>query len=380
MTPPPEKTIDYLLAGQGVAGTFLARALIERGRRVLVVDDDQRASSSRVAAGLLNPITGMRLHLAEGTDVLLAASKKLFARLEREHARPVFTPVPIRRLYDSEKEKALKARRAAEPRYAALMSGDDAPGIRTAGAALADAHGSFIIHGGGWVDLPLLLDLEAAWLRARAALISGQVHPDDLRPDGRGGVFWGGWHARHGVVFCNGYKAGQLPCWSGLPWQPAKGEIIDCITDAAIAPWILNRAGWAIPLGDGRWRSGSTWEWKQLDETPTPALGEQLLLRLQGFFATPLNARLISHRAGVRPCVLGNHPLCGTHPELPWLHLFGGLGPKGTFWGPACAEALADWLCEGIPLPPRIDLRGRKSANAQKASKDAGLQPGKTDK
>ncbi len=351
----PEKTIDFLIAGQGLAGTFLARDLLERGKRVLVVDDAQRASSSRVAAGLLNPITGMRLRLAEGTPELLQNSKALFARLEREHGKRFFTPMPIRRVYDSAKEIALKAQRYAGEEYAALMS-EDCPPDSTA-VPVNDALGSFVIGEGGWVDLPLLLDLEADWLRRRGVLLEGVVHPGKMDPDGRGGIFWEGWQARQGVVFCNGYKAGLYQCWDWLPWQPAKGEIIDCQTSLPGAGEILNRGGWAIPLGGGRWRCGSTWEWKLINSRPTPGVEAELQARLEGFFKVPIAAKVVEHRAGVRPCVRGSHPFCGTHPKFPWMHLFSGLGPKGTFWGPTCAQLLADWLCEGKPLPLRFDLR-----------------------
>ena len=347
--------MDFLIVGQGVAGTFLARTLIERGCRVVVVDADQQASSSRVAAGLLNPVTGMRLHLAEDTLELLEKSGQLFARIAAEHRHPVFTPMPIRRLYESPKERALKARRAQDWKYANLMSPDDAPS--TISGTISDEQGSFVINGGGWVDLPLLLDLEASWLRAQGALASGIVSFADLRPDGTGGgVCWNGIHASKGVIFCNGYKAGLEQCWKWLPWQPAKGEIIDCETSVEAMPCILNRSGWAIPLGGGRWRSGSTWEWKQLDNKPTPEAASALCERLQRFFTPPVRIRLVSHRAGVRPCVLGNQPFCGTHPQLPWLHLLGGLGPKGTFWGPTCAALIADWLLDKTPIPSRFDL------------------------
>jgi glycine/D-amino acid oxidase-like deaminating enzyme len=304
----------------------------------------------------------MRLRLAAGTSELLETSKEWFAKLAREHGREVFKPTPIRRLYATEKERAVKARRATEPEYAKLASEDfvnntiNDTANDTSDIANAPL-GSFFINGGGWVDLPLLLDLEAEWLRQRGALIEGVIREEMLRVCADGGVEWNGWRAQGGAVFCNGWLAGCEASWAWLPWQPAKGEIVDYQTNIADAPWILNRGGWAIPLGNGIWRSGSTWEWKLLDNLPTPAAAELLRTRLQTFFSTPIDARLVQHRAGVRPCVLGNEPLCGTHPQKPHLHLFSGLGPKGTFWGPACAIALSEWLCNKTPLPKRFDLR-----------------------
>ena len=52
---------DYLLIGQGIAGTALSYQLLKRGKNVLLIDKKRNDSSSRVAAGLFNPITGRRM-------------------------------------------------------------------------------------------------------------------------------------------------------------------------------------------------------------------------------------------------------------------------------------------------------------------------------
>ena len=53
--------IDFLIIGQGLAGTVLAWNLIQRGRSVIVLDREDESTSSKVAAGLINPITGRYL-------------------------------------------------------------------------------------------------------------------------------------------------------------------------------------------------------------------------------------------------------------------------------------------------------------------------------
>ncbi|HBA65740.1 MAG TPA: FAD-dependent oxidoreductase, partial [Methylococcaceae bacterium] len=52
--------IDFLIVGQGLAGSLLAFELIQRNAQVMVVDDG-RENASEVAAGLINPVTGIRL-------------------------------------------------------------------------------------------------------------------------------------------------------------------------------------------------------------------------------------------------------------------------------------------------------------------------------
>ena len=51
--------IDFLIIGQGLAGTVLAWNLIQRGRSVIVLDREDESTSSKVAAGLINPFVGM---------------------------------------------------------------------------------------------------------------------------------------------------------------------------------------------------------------------------------------------------------------------------------------------------------------------------------
>ena len=51
--------VDYLIIGQGLAGSLLAWELIQRRCSVVVVDNGNE-NASQIAAGLINPITGMR--------------------------------------------------------------------------------------------------------------------------------------------------------------------------------------------------------------------------------------------------------------------------------------------------------------------------------
>ena len=43
---------DFIIVGQGLAGTLLAHDLEEKGNRLLLIDSNESASASRVAAGL----------------------------------------------------------------------------------------------------------------------------------------------------------------------------------------------------------------------------------------------------------------------------------------------------------------------------------------
>jgi hypothetical protein len=52
---------DYIIVGQGLCGTFLSWNLMKAGKKVLVIDDAQPSTSTKVASGVINPVTGRRI-------------------------------------------------------------------------------------------------------------------------------------------------------------------------------------------------------------------------------------------------------------------------------------------------------------------------------
>jgi len=52
---------DYIILGQGICGTFLSWNLIKAGKKILVIDEPQKFSSTKVASGIINPVTGRRV-------------------------------------------------------------------------------------------------------------------------------------------------------------------------------------------------------------------------------------------------------------------------------------------------------------------------------
>lgn len=73
---------DFIIAGQGLAGSLLAWFLLKQGSTILVVDDGFQASSSRVAAGIIHPITGRRLVKTWQADTLIPFAFNCYREME----------------------------------------------------------------------------------------------------------------------------------------------------------------------------------------------------------------------------------------------------------------------------------------------------------
>ena len=333
--------VDALVVGQGLAGSLLARCLSEAGSVAVV--DPGRPNASQVAAGLMTPLTGRKFRLTPEYPRLYSRACEAYAPLDVLH------PVLVYRMFVDAEQRAQGLARAGQPDCAPFIDRivEASGGL---GPDLTDTQGGVLMRG-AWVDLPRLLDETKGWLGER--LICAEANPAEM-VDGPEGVRWRHITARQ-VIWCDGWRAQSAGgLWADLPWQPAKGEALDILSDAPQTRHVLNREGWALPLGKGRWRTGTNWDWEVQDEQPTPAQREKLVGRFRGYFAAAPAAEVTRHVAGVRPCTPDNRPCVGRHPLRPRHHLLNGLGPRGTVWVPTAIDHLTALLRDNTPVPAEL--------------------------
>src|SRR5262245_23458931 len=115
--------VDFVIVGQGLAGTTLAWQLSRRGLRVLVLDREGGGSASRIAAGLITPVTGKRLAKSWRYSELFPAAGAFYRSLEAETREAFFLERPAVRLFADEAERAEFERRA-ESMLAGLVRRD----------------------------------------------------------------------------------------------------------------------------------------------------------------------------------------------------------------------------------------------------------------
>ena len=90
--------VDFLIVGQGIAGSVLALQLLKHGQQILVINNRKKNIASSVAAGIYNPITGkemIKTWLAEALFPYLAAFYREAAQIlgaQFLHPMPIFRP------------------------------------------------------------------------------------------------------------------------------------------------------------------------------------------------------------------------------------------------------------------------------------------------
>src|SRR5258706_13291005 len=72
---------EFLIVGQGISGTFLSYYLDKAKRSFIVIDDNNSNSASRIAAGIINPVTGRRMVTVWMANELLPFAWNAYAEL-----------------------------------------------------------------------------------------------------------------------------------------------------------------------------------------------------------------------------------------------------------------------------------------------------------
>lgn len=345
--------IDFLIIGQGLAGSLLAWELAHRGQRILVLDDEHASAASVAAAGLINPVTGQRIVKTVGVDECLPTAHKRYRALEQMLGRQLLIEEPMWRLLRNEKEQQVWQTRKQDAQY------DDYLGDWLEPAQLQPPFvaplGGFTQYQTGYLDTNALLDgireylLETGRYRAQHVDYSEILPEEDyVRFDGI---------TCDQVIFCEGYKATHNPWFNWLPFTPAKGEILALQIEQKLPHVMINAGRWLMPRADGSYRLGATYEHEELNETPTEEAREVLLAALPQLLQQPGEYRLLDHQAGVRPATQDRQPFIGLHPRLSQLGIFNGFGSKGSLLIPWHAERFADALLSECALPIEVDIR-----------------------
>src|SRR5690606_2397630 len=97
--------VDYIIVGQGLAGSAVAIQLLKHHKRIVVFDDPTANVSSRIAAGLFNPVTGKKMARTWLADELFPYLATYYREVEALTGSRFFYPMPIYRPFISVEEQ-----------------------------------------------------------------------------------------------------------------------------------------------------------------------------------------------------------------------------------------------------------------------------------
>lgn len=340
-----------LVVGQGLAGTLVSHAALQRGWDCHVMDSGQPSASS-VAAGMFNPMSFRRIievwdarpHL----DSMTATYRAFEADLGESflHFLPILKQIPNAEYAEEWNRKALDS-----PWIEPVRS--DAEVLqRFPDAVPSPGHGYGLVQGGGWLDLPRLIQAWRDRLMEEGRFTAGQWSAAQAQKANDDG-----WDT---IIDCRGCGAALDSTAGPLDIRANRGEILTVKPDGsggASLPdtHILNFGKWTLPTQPGSWRLGASYEWNRIDLDPTPETRDFLMASLRRAAPNTATSMTVRHDVGLRPVSKDRRPAVGPHPTISSLHVFNGLGTRGVLIGPRWSHLLCDSLVGKAQLPDIVN-------------------------
>lgn len=150
------------------------------------------------------------------------------------------------------------------------------------------------------------------------------------------------------IIFCEGQQGRFNPWFGDLPFEVAKGEVLVVKIPDANFDKILKHKLFVVPLNDGIYWIGSTYDWNNKDDFPTEKGRAFLIKKLEKVLTVPYE--IIDHQAAIRPTTFDRRPMLGLHPEFPSLGILNGMGTKGASLSPFFVQQFVEFLLEGKPI------------------------------
>lgn len=346
-----KQDFDYLIVGHGIAGLSIAWHLLDAGKTFKIVADSSLPSSTRVAAGICNPLTGKKLVKTWMADDLFPYAHTFYTGLEERLGIRFFYPTSIYRPYRSIEEQNTYLSQSAEERISTYIGeGADVPEMKS---YVNMDYGALEVIKSAWVDLSLLLDSSQSYFEKSGHYIEANFdfHHLNLSDDL---VTWQG--IKFGkIILCQGFEAINSPVFDWLPFTPVKGQVLDVEIDTAVKPNIVNQGIFILPHTEHRLKVGATYSWDPLDWKVTQEATDELEDKLKALIKVPYQIK--GAIAGIRPSVKDRRPLIGIHPTRKNVCLFNGLGTKGVTLGPYFANQLIQHLENNKELNSSVNIQ-----------------------
>jgi len=332
------KNLDYIVVGQGIAGSLLAYQLIKADKKVLVLNDESLPTSSAVAGGIFNPITGKNLDKTWLADKIFPVLREFYTSIEKEFHTHFYHETNLYRPFANEQQQKHFLRLTDEydlGNYLKIIQPNQSDYEQ-----VSNELGGLYTFSAGWVNVPKMLKYFRDFFKQNESYQAEKVDFAELIIS-ENNIFYKDFQVKR-IIFCQGFYSTQNSFFSWIPFNPAKGETILADVEGYKIKEIINQGFWIIPLEGNKCRLGSTYIWDNLDWQATESGRELIASKISKILSIPY--QITGQEAGIRPTTRDRRPLMGNHPYHNNLYIFNGLGTKGVSLAPYFAEEMLGFL------------------------------------
>ncbi len=342
-------TVDYIILGQGLTGTFVSWNLIRAGKEVVVIDESKPFTASRVASGVVNPVTGRRIVRTWRIEELWPYAFEAYTTLGKELNAELVQSTSILDFHPSPQMKeAFEKRIEDEDEYLHKPVN-------------ADEWKQYFNYNYGFscISPCLLIDLNTMLINWRQKLkndnrlLEQRFDWSECKVS-QDGIEYNSLTAQK-LICCQGVAGFDNAWFKNLPFAKIKGEAVIASIPDLPRDRIYKQGINIVPWNKDLFWIGSSYEWSYNDVLPTAGFRKKVEEHLKHWLKIPF--RIVDHFASERPATIERRPFVGLHPKYTSIGILDGMGTKGCSLAPFFASQLTEHLLEQKPLSAEVDIQ-----------------------
>lgn len=347
--------VDYIIVGCKLAGIAFAENSLNANKKILVFDNNSQ-NSSKVAAGLYNPVVLKRFTATPEAKEQLELLNIFYRNIEANLNNKFLFEMPVLRKFFSVEEQNNWFTASDNPLLSPFLS-TNLVTDKFDGVDSPFDYGQVLNT--GYLDTTIFIDSYRDYLKSNSLLIEDSFEYDQLQFEDDL-LLYKNYKAKH-IVFAEGFGMHSNPFFNYLPLDGTKGDVLLIKAPKLSFDVIINASVFILPIGNHYFKVGATYNWHDKTTTPTEEGKQELIVKLKEIINCDFE--IIEHLAGVRPTVRDRRPLLGTHSEYKNVHILNGLGTRGVMLAPYLAKALFENVEFGKELKPEMDIKRFKKKN-----------------
>ena len=344
------KQVDFVILGFGIAGATMARELLQRGKRVLVIDSAQNTATA-IAGGTIHPAVLRYYTKVWRGDEFWPVAKSHYRDWSEELSVPLITSEGLIRVFDSLDESRLWNKRREQDfwaQYLSPLSSDNSSAFPAINAPFALGLSDDFLR----FNPKLLLDKYRQMLTEHGQYIQSALsfHSSTELYEAINQLGYN----THGIILAQGHQQDFWPGMSqGNPIKAKKGQylIIEC--PGLKISRVVKSKFFLIPLGDNRYQVGATYARDKDNNAQEDSL-ERVKADLDRLLAHPY--KVVDCWTGTRPGTQDRKPILGALSPQDNLYVFNGLNSRGLLMAPLLGQWLANYILDDTELPKEVSI------------------------
>jgi glycine/D-amino acid oxidase-like deaminating enzyme len=343
-------TVDYIIIGQGICGTWLGYYLLKENKSFIVYDSNYLQSASNAAGGLINPVTGRRVVTTWMAEELLP-----FVWKEYDALGDALNMQCINQKNILVFPSATDLQQAFIERIKQQNSFIQPPSVarETLHTIFNFPFDVFEISPCYVIKMQALLQSFRAHLKEKNALKEEVFNEDELIVN-KDCIEYKGIKAGK-IIYAGGINAAQSSYWKNLPFVQNKGQALVVYIEGLDTSYIYKFGHLTlIPLKDNKWWVGSSNELEFATAAPTDDFKTRTIASLKSILKKDFT--VADHLSALRPATVERRPFAGFHPQYKSVGILNGMGSKGCSLAPWFAKQFVQNMLLDEPLDPLADV------------------------